>query len=110
MPSTGRLNPTLLIRPRRAVIAEAWSRQAQRQGPCPNGRLDGRQLDAIGRLDDDARVLLRDTVRVQGLSARAWDRLRRVSRTIADLEGSTVVDVHHAAEAVQYRMLDLQRA
>jgi magnesium chelatase family protein len=43
-----------------------------------------------------------------GLSARAYDKVRRVSRTIADLEGSDAVRAEHVAEAIQYRLLDRQ--
>ena len=41
-----------------------------------------------------------------GLSARAYDKVRRVARTIADLEDAAEVAEHHLAEAVQYRLLD----
>jgi magnesium chelatase family protein len=93
----------------RSQIAAAWRRQAARQGRVPNGRLTGRQLDAIGRLEPSAKALLVDALKRLGLSARAWDRLRRVARTIADLEQSDAVTEVHMAEAVQYRMMDLGR-
>jgi magnesium chelatase family protein len=41
-----------------------------------------------------------------GLSARAYDKVRRVARTIADIEGVPAIQEHHVAEAVQYRLLD----
>ncbi len=59
------------------------------------------------RLTDDARRLLQNAFRTNaGLSARAYDRLLKVARTIADLEGGDRLEAAHVAEAVQYRSLD----
>jgi len=54
-------------------------------------------------LDADSAELLRDAVRFLGLSARAYHRVLRVARTIADLEGAESIEVKHVAEAVQYQ-------
>ena len=57
-------------------------------------------------MTDDARRLLRSAFDSFGFSARGYDRILKVSRTIADMEGSDVIRAEHAAEAVQYRALD----
>jgi magnesium chelatase family protein len=91
---------------RRQVLA-ARQRQEARQGPTtPNARLTGRRLDTLAPMTEEARTLLGTAMAELGLSARAYDKIRRVARTIADLDGSDVLRVEHVAEAVQYRLLD----
>ena len=68
-----------------------------------NASLTSRQVKAYCRLDDAGKALLTRAVERLGLSARAYERIRKVARTIADLEGSEHIGVPHLAEAIQYR-------
>ena len=90
-----------------AAVRAARDVQATRQGPGRTNReLAGRDLDGHATLDEQSQELLGRAMRELGLSARAYDKIRRVSRTIADLERSSVIAMHHVAEAIQYRLLD----
>ena len=71
-----------------------------------NAQMSTRQIRAHCELGDDAERLLERAMQQQGLSARAHDRILKVARTIADLEGSETLAVPHLAEAIQYRTLD----
>jgi magnesium chelatase family protein len=90
----------------RGHVLAARAVQARRQGAATNAELSGRDLDRHAPLDDAAARLLGQAMTELSLSARAYDRIRRVSRTIADLEAAEHVQSHHVAEAVQYRLLD----
>jgi magnesium chelatase family protein len=91
----------------REQALRARTRQHARQGPTtPNARLSGRQLDEFAKMDDAAVSMLGRAMTELGLSARAYDKIRRVSRTIADLDNADAVAVQHVAEAIQYRLLD----
>ncbi|HNX80320.1 MAG TPA: magnesium chelatase, partial [Prolixibacteraceae bacterium] len=57
-------------------------------------------------LDTTGRELIKNAMEKLGLSARAYDRILKVSRTIADLEGSDRVESYHLSEAIHYRSLD----
>jgi magnesium chelatase family protein len=75
-------------------------------GQTTNGRMDNRQMKAFCELSDSCLLLMKQAMDELGLSARAYDKVRRVARTIADIEGSIQIQEHHLAEAVQYRLLD----
>jgi magnesium chelatase family protein len=65
-------------------------------------------LQAHCAVKGEAASLLKDAVVSLGLSARAYDRILKVGRTVADLEGSEVIREEHIAEAIHYRCLDRQ--
>ncbi len=91
----------------REQVQRARQMQAARQGEgLPNSRLSGKQLDKWAVLDSPCRTMLGQAMSELGLSARAYDKVRRVSRTIADLAGSDRIDAAHVGEAVGYRLLD----
>ncbi|MDR5749415.1 MULTISPECIES: YifB family Mg chelatase-like AAA ATPase [unclassified Caballeronia] len=83
-------------------VSGARERQLRRQGKT-NRELDGREADAVCRLDTSAEALLRESSERFGWSARAYYRVLKVTRTIADLDASDSVGAPHVAEAVQYR-------
>jgi len=71
-----------------------------------NSQMGTRQIRAFCELGPDAEKLLERAMLQQGLTARAHDRILKVARTIADLEGELNLTVAHIAEAIQYRTLD----
>jgi magnesium chelatase family protein len=71
-----------------------------------NSRMTTRQLRKHCALDEEGKQLLRAAMDELGLSARAHDRILRVARTVADLEGSAAIRPEHVVEAIGYRSLD----
>lgn len=90
----------------RAQVTSARERAVARQGDRPNARLKGKELDVLMPLEHGAQTLLEQAMTQLGLSARAYDKIRRVALTISDVSGSEAVRPEHVGEAVQYRLLD----
>jgi magnesium chelatase family protein len=86
-------------------VAVARGRQHSRQGKS-NSRLVADELAQSCALDAPAHALLARAMRQLGLSARAYHRVLRVARTIADLAASPAVTMQHVAEAITLRQLD----
>lgn len=90
-------------------VEKARSFQKERfdgQGTSCNAKMTDRQIKAFCRVDDESLRLLEMAMDKLSLSARAYTRVLKVARTIADLEGEEAIRSHHVAEAVQYRSLD----
>jgi magnesium chelatase family protein len=68
--------------------------------------MTSRQIRTYCDLSTDCERLLERAIVQQGLSARAHDRILKVARTVADLEGAEHIESKHIAEAIQYRTLD----
>ena len=89
------------------VRARAVQQERFRGQPTSlNGTMAPRQIRKYCKLDKDAESLLKTAMEDMGLSARAHDKILRVSRTIADLDNAEHIEVQHLTEAINYRTLD----
>ena len=74
-----------------------------------NAQMNTKQIRKYCKLDTGSIQLLKTAMERLNLSARAYDRILKVARTIADLEGETAIESSHISEAIQYRSLDRER-
>ncbi|MEN3202519.1 MAG: YifB family Mg chelatase-like AAA ATPase [Atribacterota bacterium] len=96
----------------RKRVEEARKIQEERfrkEGILTNGEMKTRHIKKFCLLSRDTKHFLEETLHRLSLSARAYHRVLKVARTIADLEGKEHIEVRHLAEAIQYRFLDRQR-
>ena len=93
----------------RLRVMNARERQRERfegDGIFSNAAMTPRLIRRYCRIDAESETMLERAMMRLGLSARAYDRILKVSRTIADLEGSSEIMSAHVSEAVHYRSLD----
>lgn len=96
----------------RAKVLAARERQTRRfQGTTTmdNAGMNSRQLDEFCELDKECTAMMQQVVSSLGLSARAYDRILRVARTLADLDDADRIGAAHICEAANYRVLDRQK-
>ena len=77
---------------------------------CKNADMGTKALNRYCELDETCEELMRGAFDRMGLTARSYDRILRVARTIADLEGSENIEAEHIAEAIQYRTYDFRES
>ncbi len=87
----------------RERVTAARDRQTKRLGPRVNAKMSPREIRELIILDDECTTFMRQVMQKMNLSARVFDRLLKVSRTIADLAGLDEIQKVHLSEAVQYR-------
>ena len=94
------------IRERVEAARSIQRERLQAEGIVSNAQMTPRLIRRLCRIDEESERMLETAMARLGLSARAYDRILKVSRTIADLEGSEEIQSSHVAEAVGYRSLD----
>lgn len=107
MTSNRRAESSAVIRDR--VISARARQHARFEGQAHihcNAMMPAQMVKQLCTINESGRFLLKTAMDKLGLSARAYDRILKVARTIADLEGSDEIQVEHLAEAIQYRSLD----
>jgi len=94
----------------RARVIKAREIQLKRFENTPglysNSNMTSKEIKLFCKIDEDCEKLMKLAIMKLGLSARAYDRILKVSRTIADLEGAENITTAHISEAIQYRSLD----
>jgi magnesium chelatase family protein len=98
--------PSIVIRERVCLARETQITRFREDGIFSNAQMGPREIRKYCGLDEPSQALLKAAMEKFGLSARAYDRILKVSRTIADLDGVDDIRPNYVAEAIQYRNLD----
>ena len=101
--------PSAAIRERVNAARAIQHRRFADSGTNSNARMSPEELHRICVLSDECAALMEEAFEAMGLTARSYDRILKVARTIADLEGAEDIGVAHIAEAIQYRTYKIGR-
>jgi magnesium chelatase family protein len=98
--------PSSSIRERVTRARSVQQERFRSDGIFANAHMKPRHIRKYCKIDADSQRLMEAAMNRLGLSARAYNRILKVSRTIADIEGSEKMSTEHISEAIQYRSLD----
>ena len=94
------------VRARVNAAREIQNARFEGKGFTCNARIDASMFDKVCVMDDKAQRMLKLAFDRMAMTARAYDRVLKVARTVADLDGSEIIRADHIGEAIQYRSLD----
>ena len=94
------------LRQRVIKLRKFQSKRLEKEGLYVNGQMNIKQIKKYCRMDSDAKNILKMAVSEMGFSARSYDRILKVARTIADMDERELIESNHISEAIQYRSLD----
>jgi len=100
--------PSKVIKERVERAREIQRERFKSEGIFYNAQMNTKLIKKYCMLNDEAKELLKMAMTELGLSARAYDKILKVSRTVSDLAGSDLIRAEHISEAIQYRSLDRQ--
>ena len=99
--------PSASVKARVDSARQAQHRRFENQGMMCNARMGPDEMRRFCQLDDPCAELMKQAFEALGLTARSYDRILKVARTVADLDGCENIEPQHIAEAIQYRAVNL---